>query len=643
MAFPPGFLDELRARVGLVSLVGRRVKLTRRGREHVGLCPFHNERTPSFTVSEDKGFYHCFGCGAHGDVIGFAMQTKNLSFPEAVERLAGEAGLAVPQATPEQAAANDRREALLACVEAAAAWFQGRLAAPEGAEARDYLAGRGLGEATVQAFRLGLAPAERGALRKALNPRGFNDALLAEAGLIKLPDPEEAGEGPRAEPRDYLFHRIVFPITDPRGRVVGFGGRALGDSRAKYLNSPDGPLFHKGRLLYNFDKAREAARGSGELLLVEGYMDVIALAEAGFQAAVAPLGTALTEEQIALAWRLVPEPLICLDGDAAGRRAALRAAQRALPILEPGRSLRFALLPPGEDPDSLLRGRGREALREVLDAALPLSELVWHQALEGRRLDTPERRAGLRRALRETLAEIRDKEVREAYWDEMERRQQALFDPMAGARASSGNRGGRPARFGAGFGGGRPERSWSGRGWKPGPDRGSTGARGGLPDVSVPPLSRARPGRAAVERQERVLLAALINHPALLLDAAETLAALRLRNRALERLLTVLLDLAAGPEDLDTEAIRRHLCDQGFSGLLTELLHRRVYALGPFARPEAAPAEVADAWKPFLARLGERQTPGEAAEAAKRLTEDMSEENLTRLQVVQRLSHGGSE
>ena len=319
MAFPPGFLDDLRSRTSMAEVIGRRVKLTRRGREHVGLCPFHNEKTPSFTVSEDKGFYHCVGCGAHGDAISFVMNTEGLEFPEAVERLATAAGLAVPRESVESRESRDRREQLLAAVEAATEWYEAQLAAVGGAEARCYLERRGLSPATVRAFRLGYAPPERGALRRALSARGFGDSLLAEAGLIKLPEAAEQGESPEAEPRDYLFNRVVFPITDTRERVIAFGGRTLGESRAKYLNSPDGPLFHKGHLLYNLPKARTAARSSGELLLVEGYMDVIALAEAGFPAAVAPLGTALTEEQIGLAWRFAAEPVLCLDGDEIGR------------------------------------------------------------------------------------------------------------------------------------------------------------------------------------------------------------------------------------------------------------------------------------------------------------------------------------
>jgi len=412
MAFAPEFLDEIRARVLLAGIVGRQVKLTRRGREHSGLCPFHNEKTPSFTVSEDKGFYHCFGCGAHGDVIGFVMRMEGLSFPEAVERLAGEAGLQVPQASPEERAAERRRADLYDVVEAAAAWFEERLAGAEGAEAHAYLTGRGLRAETVAAFRLGYAPDRRGMLRKALNARGLGDAQLAEAGLIKLPGaPNEAAT---EAPRDYFFNRIIFPITDRRGRVIAFGGRALGESRAKYLNSPETPLFHKGRVLYNLARARQAAHDSGELIVCEGYMDVIAIGQAGFPAAVAPLGTAITEEQIAELWRLADEPVLCLDGDQAGRRAGFRTAERALGLLRPGRSLRFAALPEGADPDSLVQGQGPAALRTVLAAARPLSEMLWLIETDGRRFETPERQAALIAALDGRIRGIGDEALRAA-------------------------------------------------------------------------------------------------------------------------------------------------------------------------------------------------------------------------------------
>src|SRR5712691_5494309 len=412
MAFPPGFLDELRSRVPLSDLVGRRIRLTRRGREQAGLCPFHNEKTPSFYVVEDKGFFHCFGCGAHGDAIGFLMRADNLDFIEAVERLAGEAGIAVPQQTPQDRERAQRQKTLLEALAAAADFYEAQLWSPSGARARDYLARRGLDPETIRRFRLGWAPDDRQALRRSL-AADFPDALLIEGGLLhRQPPSAPPGAAPEAgsegEPSDYFRNRVMFPIGDRAGRVIAFGGRVLGDGQPKYLNSPDTPLFEKGRVLYGWSAARagagrDAEAGGPGAIVTEGYMDVIALHRAGFATAVAPLGTALTEFQLSELWRLAPEPILCFDGDAAGQRAAARALRRALPLLRPGQSLRFASLPSGEDPDSVVRTKGRGHFDQILAAARPLSGVLWELELGGRRLDTPERRADLERRLTEDI------------------------------------------------------------------------------------------------------------------------------------------------------------------------------------------------------------------------------------------------
>jgi DNA primase len=574
MAFSPEFLDELRARTDLGGLIGRRVRLTKHGREFSGLCPFHNEKTPSFTVSPAKGFYHCFGCGAHGDAVGFVMQSEGLSFVEAVAKLAGEAGLALPQRTPEAEATAKRGERLREALEATAQWFTEQLQGPAGREARAYLEERGLSAETVAAFRLGFAPDRRGALRQAMHPKGFDDDVLAEAGLIKRP--EDGGQ-----PRDYLFNRIVFPITDRRGRVIAFGGRALGDSKAKYLNSPETPLFHKGRHLYNLATARQAAHDTGELLVAEGYMDVIALVQGGFPAAVAPLGTAVTEAQIQELWRLAAEPILCLDGDAAGRKAASRAAERALALLRPGRSLRFALLPGGEDPDSLLRGRGAGALRDTLTAALPLAEMLWLAETEGRSFETPERRAGLRQELRTRVREIQDSDVRQAYEAEMERRLAAAFG-QGGERR-------RPYRQDQSRApGGRPRQ----RIFEP-----------GGPGVRQSPEQLWR-------RSDEVLLATLLNHPELLVDHTEEVSALRLESRDLDQLRRAMIDLAAREPGLDSVAMRCHLSDQGVAAVLSGLLSNRVYTLGPSARPDTPLADAREDFRDILARQQARVVEG---------------------------------
>ncbi|MEE9210319.1 MAG: DNA primase, partial [Kiloniellales bacterium] len=579
MAFPTEFLDEIRARVALAGAVGRRVKLQRRGREHVGLCPFHNEKTPSFTVSEDKGFYHCFGCGAHGDVIGFAMRAEGLSFPEAVERLAAEAGLQVPRASPEERAAARRRADLYEVVEAAATWFEERLAMPEGADARAYLESRGLHRETVTSFRLGYAPDRRGILRAALNARGIDDAQLAEAGLIKRPEPGEASD---EAPRDYFFNRIVFPISDRRGRVIAFGGRALGQSRAKYLNSPETPLFHKGRVLYNLARARQAAHDTGELIVCEGYMDVIALGQAGFPAVVAPLGTALTEAQIAELWRLAEEPVLCLDGDEAGRRAGQRAAERALALLKPGRSLRFAVLPAGEDPDSLLRRQGAAALRAVLEAARPLSELLWLIETEGRHFQTPERQAGLIKALDRKIRGIPDADLQTAYREALGRRFEAAFGYGAWGRTA------RPGPTGRRRGAGRqaPGRAGARRGAGPGAEAAHGAVSVGLGTRQAPGLLR--------QRRAQVLLAALVNHPQLIAEHAEELAGFTLFQRNFGSFCELMVDFIAREPDLDTVGLKCHLSDQGYSGILGEILSPEVYVHGGFARPEGSLDEARD-------------------------------------------------
>ncbi len=616
MAFAPEFLDEIRARIVLPELIGRRVKLKKRGREYQGLCPFHNEKTPSFTVSEAKNFFHCFGCGAHGDAIGFVMRSEGLAFPEAVEKLAAEAGLQVPESSPEERETARRRAGLLEVLEQVCDWFEAQLAEAGGQAAASYLAGRGLQPATIGQFRLGFAPGQRGLLRKAMNAKGIGDSLLVEAGLLKRPE----DGGPL---RDYFFERIVFPIADRRGRVIAFGGRALGDAKAKYLNSPETPLFHKGRVLYNLARARQAAHDTGELVVTEGYMDVIALSQAGFPAAVAPLGTAVTEAQIGELWRLVPEPVICLDGDAAGRRAAFRTALTALPGLLPDRSLRFALLPAGEDPDSLVNSQGPGALRRALDRALALSDLLWLMDSEGRDLATPERQAGLWQALRKRIGEIRSPEVQNAYRQAMEQRFEAAFryNPLSGRRVFAGRR----------RGPGRPA-----LGGSPGWDKASRGA-------AVPGAGRGV--RQAPERlrrrQEQVLLAALVNHPEILAEHAEDLTAIELAGTDLRRFAQALVDAVAAAPGLDTEALKRHLCEQGFSRLLEELLGRQVYVHGGFARPETPLAEARVKWTNFLALQRQRQADTETAKAARLLAEDPSEERLAWLQARQRSAEGG--
>ena len=616
MAFPPGFLDELRARLSLSDVVGRKVSLKRRsGSEYAGLCPFHNEKTPSFTVNDKKGFYHCFGCGEHGDAVGFVMKTEGLSFPESVEKLAREVGLPVPRATPAERERADRAATLQEVVEQAARWFQKQLRLPVGRHGLDYLRGRGLDEATIDDFRLGFAPDSRDGLIAALKRENVPIDKIVEAGLAIQPEDNR-------EPYDRFRGRVMFPINDRRGRAIAFGGRVMGVGEPKYLNSPETPLFHKGANLYCLDRARQAATKDQPVIVAEGYMDVIALHGAGFTGAVAPLGTALTEGQLGELWKLADEPFLCFDGDNAGRRAASRAAERALPLLRAGKSLRFLVLPAGEDPDSLIRARGADAVRRVLDLARPLSDVVWEMETEGKSADTPERRASLQRAVEQRVAEIADPVVRDYYRTEMRSRLNRLRRP----EPSNWQPGGR-----------RPFR-------RPGDPEPSPFAAGSAARRS----STDRDG----SRQERALLGALIERPAMLHVLAEDLAALPIASPELARLRSGLLDaLSLVPSGIDPAADEA-LADGAVSGeaslearLIEEHLQRT--GLGRIAAAAQAkalevfrddPADV-DGWVGQWRRAARHMSqltadPEELKRAEEALAEDMSEENLRRLQAI---------
>ncbi len=618
MAFPPQFLDELRNRLSIAEVIQKRVRLQKRGREYSGLCPFHNEKSPSFTVSEEKGFFHCFGCGAHGDVVGFVMRAEGLSFPEAVERLAEQAGLQVPKASPEDRARAERHATLLGVMEAAAVWFGKQLAGAGGRKARDYIDGRGLTEGTVARFRLGWAPDSRNGLRGALLKEGFPEALLIESGLVIRP--EGGGDN-----YDRFRARVMFPITDRRGRVIAFGGRILDDGQPKYLNSPETPLFHKGRVLYGLAQALKAARDAAEVVVAEGYMDVIALAQAGLTQAVAPLGTALTEEQMGELWRLAPEPILCFDGDAAGQRAAARAAERALPLLKPGHSFRFALLPSGEDPDSLIRQGGAGAMRQLLDAARPLADMVWAGETVGRSLDTPERRSGLRQALKERISRIADRTVAEDYRQEMERRLGLAFGggTAAGRRYGAGN---------AGF-----KQSFT----KAGPNRRGLPLPSSLAGASLGGEGARQAVKQPGQKGAELLLATMINHPPLLHRHAEELAAFPIPGPDLDRLRRALVDLAAIQPDLDSEEIKDHLSRQGFSGMLAALWGATRTEKFVDARTSLEQAE--EGLAHVLGMVREKEAKRESDAAAQLLGEEPTEDAQARFQAsLDVVQHGES-
>jgi DNA primase len=520
MALTPQWLDELRARTTLSTLIGRSIKVTRAGREHKACCPFHNEKTPSFTINDEKGFFHCFGCGAHGDAIRWMTDQRGLSFMDAVKELAATAGMDVPAPDPRAAKQQEEAKSLRDVTAAAAEWFTAQLDGIDGAGARTYLQKRGISDATRRAFGFGFAPDSRTKLKSAL--KDFPVPMLVEAGMLIAVDDKD--------PYDRFRGRLMIPIRDARGRVIAFGGRILGDGEPKYLNSPDTPLFDKGRVLYNLDRASPASRQTNRVIVVEGYMDVIALAEAGIADAVAPLGTALTEAQLGLLWRMVPVPVLCFDGDAAGQKAAMRAAMRALPLLKPGYSLSFATLPAGQDPDDLVRGGGAAAMEALLAEPQPLVDRLWSHELAAAPVVTPEERAALKSRLVALADSIGDVDVRHHYREAFRERLDTLFArPRAAERTGARREGGRK------FIGGRfqPDPRLQ-------PPQAETReiANAGL----APPLVAA-------------LLGGLLRYPAALTRNQDALARLSIADRDDAGLLDAMLDAAISHQGLDSAAL----------------------------------------------------------------------------------------
>lgn len=564
MRFDDRFLDELKARLRPSEVIGRSVKLKRQGREWVGLSPFTKEKSPSFYVNDDKGFYHDFSSGKHGDVISFLQETERLSFREAIERLAAEAGLQLPAEDPRAAEFEHKRQGLQDWLELAAKWFEAELKRPGAADARAYLAKRGLPEDQWARFRLGYAPAGRTALKDVLIQRGAKPAELVEAGLLIAPE----GGG---QPYDRFRDRIIFPIVDGRGRVISFGGRAMNpDDKAKYLNGPETPLFHKGRNLYGLPEARKIL-GSGPddaaPVVVEGYMDVIACQRAGIPA-VAPLGTALTEEQMELLWRIHAEPVLCFDGDKAGLRAAYRAIDRALPQLKAGRSFRFCLLSGGQDPDDVLRDKGALALRDQLAETKPFVEVLFQRERDAEPLDTPERRAGLKSRLRAAAAAIQDKDLSEQYRNDLF----ARFDGLFPRDVSSGPAGG---------------------------PRGGPWRRGG-PAAAVMPTAEGRAAALklaqAIDPTAAAVAQGAIDDPARLDDRLEEIEACGFGDPALDGLAKEIIRLRLQADALDRGALTRHLAKSGLGALLREVERAALKSGAPFLAPEKTLADARGLW-----------------------------------------------
>ena len=566
MRFPPEFLEEIMARLPASEIVGKRVKLRKQGREWRGLSPFTSEKTPSFYVNDQKRFYHDFSSGKHGNIFNFLMETEGVTFPEAVERLAGLAGLPLPRASEAESAADKKRLSLLDVVAMAARLFEANLQQPAGARARGYLAGRGLGPDVQRRFSIGYASPERFQLRDALAALGVTVEAMIEAGLLVH------GED-IAVPYDRFRDRVMFPIHDRSGRVVAFGGRAMeAGAKAKYLNSPETALFHKGALLFNHHRARKSAHETGQIVAVEGYVDAIAVSEAGFPNVVAPLGTALTPDQCALLWAMAGEPVLCFDGDSAGRRAAFRAIETALPLIGPGKTLRFALLPEGQDPDDLIRSSGPSAMAEPLAQARPFAEMLFLREIDGQGLDTPESRAALERRLGEEVRKIADETLRRHYAADMKRRLSAFLGDGREAPAS-GEAGGR-----RGYNARR-----SGR-FPP------SGPRTGVAEAPLAPrMKLAR--RARLPAREIMILSIALSHPELIESRCEELAGAEFKGAGLEPLRDALI--AAPAEALgSSEALGKWLNGAGRGDE-----RERILALAErmpnwwCMRPQAAPSD----------------------------------------------------
>jgi DNA primase len=524
MAVPPEFIEDLRQRVPLSDVVGRRVKLIRKGRRHSGLCPFHAEKTPSFSVVDDDGFYHCFGCGVHGDAISFLREMDGLEFMEAVERLAEMAGLAVPRTVPQDPAASRQRKAALDILEETTLFFEAALRRDDGRDATRYLKQRGLDSAIVKTYRIGYSP--RMGLRAALKDKGFSDEDMLAAGVIRKSDRD-------GSLYDYFRDRVMFPIENRQGKVIAFGARALGDAQPKYLNSGEGPTFSKKTVLYGWVQAREGLRRNLPLVVAEGYMDVIAIHHSGAAAAVAPLGTALTPEQIALLWKLHDEPVLCFDGDAAGQRAQTRALERILPLLEPGRSARLAVLPEGKDPDDLIAASGPEGFRKVIGTARSLIDSLWEQVQAEFDIRQPEARAQFWQAVRGHVRSIGNNQVRSAYGDEIESRIAAMRNQIRGISSM------------------------------------------------VAPRRASRPQTGLINRH-RAVVALLLAHPSLVSANFEALSMLDSGDQSLESLKKALIDAVIRDPDLDAEAINYHLKGLNLDDVLAAVTGDDMKARLPF-------------------------------------------------------------
>jgi DNA primase len=615
MRYPPDLLDEIRSRMPVSRVVERHVKLKRAGREYMGLSPFKTERTPSFTVNDHKGFYHCFASGEHGDVFTFLMKIEGLSFPEAVERLASETGVVLPAPKPVDEVKASHETRVRDALEGACQFFEASLSGREGNAARAYLEKRGVQPSEAKAFRLGYAPDSKTSLKQHLAGKGFSLAEMQDAGLLIH------GED-IAVPYDRFRGRLIFPIADAKRRVIAFGGRALlPDQQPKYLNSPETELFHKGHVLFNLAPAREAAKTKKAVIIAEGYMDVIALVRAGFTNAVAPLGTALTADQLRLLWAMTPLPTLCFDGDAAGQKAAHRAIDTALPFLEPGRSLQFAFLPEGRDPDDMVSGGAKEALAKLLAEPAPLINVLWARERDRHPLETPEQRALLEARLMEMAQLIEHKSLRFHYVSALRQRLRAqgyVAPPARRSEASSwrprmnASNGSRAARtaFGADFANRNAART------------------SGLLSSKI--AQAAAPSAAP---REALLIMAIVQHPWLLDEHVEEIARLHLDDADCFRVRNALLTIHQTEEALDNEKLLEHLCRQGFRAELERLGRVCAHKADPHFASGATKEQVFEGWRHVMMLHDKARS---LAEAESDYMSDQTSESCARLFAVKR-------
>jgi DNA primase len=610
MRYPADLLDEIRSRVPVSRVVERHVKLKRAGREYIGLSPFKTEKTPSFTVNDHKGFYHCFASGEHGDIFTFLMKVEGLTFPEAVERLASEAGVILPAPKPVDEAKASHETRVREALEEACSFFESALAGREGNAARAYLEKRGVQFSEIKAFRLGFAPDNKAALKGHLGGKGFSIAEMQDAGLLIHGDDI-------AIPYDRFRGRLIFPIMDAKRRVIAFGGRALlPDQQPKYLNSPETELFHKGHVLFNLAAAREAAKTAKTVIVAEGYMDVIALDRAGFANAVAPLGTALTSDQLRLLWSMAPLPTLCFDGDAAGRKAAHRAIDTSLPHLEPGRSLQFAFLPGGCDPDDMVTGGAKDVLSKALGEPVPLIDVLWARERDRHPLNTPEQRASLEARLMEAVQLIEHRSLRFHYVSALRERLRAQGQ---GVRV--------PVR--------RPDAS----SWRARVDGAAARAKYAKPNAAARTSSLlsspiAQLSAPCSSPREALLIMAIARHPWLLDEHLEEIASLHLDDSGCCRIRNAMLAIHQTEETLDNEKLLQHLSREGYGAELERLERACAHNADPHFASGANKEQVLEGWRHVMMLHGKAGVPRSLREAESDYVSEPTNENFSKLQAV---------